>query len=67
MCPAWLFVTCHLQEDSFLRPTILEGIPSQPSLYQVIPWEHTSTGDLLKHKDPEVAVSVVVSHLRLQA
>ena len=39
-----------------MRPTIGESIPQQTSMYQVIPWEHTKTGDLLKHKEPEVAV-----------
>jgi hypothetical protein len=40
-----------------VRPVMAEGLPSQSSLYQIIPWEHTKTGDLLKHKDPEVHVS----------
>jgi hypothetical protein len=42
-----------------VRPSILDGIPGSAGLYQIIPWEHTKTGDLLKHKDPEVQVSRV--------
>jgi hypothetical protein len=39
-----------------VRPVIRDGIPASAGLYQVIPWEHSKTGDLLKHKDPEIQV-----------
>lgn len=40
-----------------MRPTVGERIPREPRMYQIIPWEHTKTGDFLKHIEPDVSVS----------
>lgn len=44
-------------DEMFARPTIAEDVPTQPALYQLLPWEHTQTGDTLKRIDPIVTVS----------
>eukprot|EP00879_Flechtneria_rotunda_P031281 GHRR01034157.1.p2 GENE.GHRR01034157.1~~GHRR01034157.1.p2 ORF type:complete len:115 (+),score=16.48 GHRR01034157.1:505-849(+) len=46
-------------EELFARPTVQEGIPVEPRMYQLLPWEHTKTGDILKRIDPKVTVSMV--------
>lgn len=44
------------QEDVYKRPTVNDDVSRTPQHYQLIPWEHTKTGDFLKHIDPVVTV-----------
>lgn len=42
--------------DLYSRVVAGEGVPAQPALYQVIPWDLEHSGDVLKFKDPKVVV-----------
>jgi hypothetical protein len=42
--------------DLYSRVVAGDGVPAQPALYQVIPWDMEHSGDTLKFKDPKVVV-----------
>eukprot|EP00775_Hariotina_reticulata_P004865 gene4865-5110_t len=46
--------TLDIKSELFSRPTVEEEVPSEPLMYQLLPWEHTKTGDSLKNIDPQV-------------
>lgn len=48
------------QEEVYMRPTVDDDVSRTPTHYQLIPWEHTKTGDFLRNIDPEVTVSIVL-------
>jgi hypothetical protein len=35
---------------------LLLQVPREPRMFQLLPWEHTKTGDTLKRIDPKVTV-----------
>jgi hypothetical protein len=35
---------------------LLLQVPRDPRMFQLLPWEHTKTGDTLKRIDPKVTV-----------
>ena len=43
-------------DDVYKRPTVDDDVSKTPTHYQLIPWEHTKTGDFLKRIDPVVTV-----------
>eukprot|EP00878_Enallax_costatus_P014876 GHUV01015571.1.p1 GENE.GHUV01015571.1~~GHUV01015571.1.p1 ORF type:complete len:451 (+),score=128.88 GHUV01015571.1:292-1644(+) len=49
------FIRDHF-DDAYKRPTVDDDVSQTPTHYQLIPWEHTKTGDFLKRIDPVVAL-----------
>ncbi|WIA41923.1 hypothetical protein OEZ86_009236 [Tetradesmus obliquus] len=43
-------------DELFSRPAISDEVPREPRLFQLLPWEHTKTGDTLKRIDPKVTL-----------
>ncbi|KAF6259948.1 hypothetical protein COO60DRAFT_1700591 [Scenedesmus sp. NREL 46B-D3] len=55
LCLADAFVL-NTFDELFSRPRISDEVPHAPRMFQLLPWEHTNTGDTLKRIDRKVTL-----------